>query len=64
MQVHSVILYIGMITMGMSSAVPNAGAVAPESGKAVGANQQDQPRDLHDRLYLLPPGLYPPPPPL
>ncbi|KAJ2143727.1 hypothetical protein IW142_003554 [Coemansia sp. RSA 564] len=60
MQVHSAILFIGMIVVGLSSAMPNAGVAAPESGKAVGANQQDQPRDLHARLIPVPAAKYPP----
>ncbi|KAJ2711654.1 hypothetical protein H4S00_005993, partial [Coemansia sp. D1744] len=60
MQVHSAILVIGMIVVGLSSAMPNAGNTAPESGKAVGANQQDQPRDLHARLVPVPAAKYPP----
>ncbi|KAJ2711653.1 hypothetical protein H4S00_005992 [Coemansia sp. D1744] len=60
MQVHSAILFIGMVVAGFSSAMPNAGVAAPVSGKAVGANQQDQPRDLHARLIPLPGTVYPP----
>ncbi|KAJ2446359.1 hypothetical protein IWW46_000973 [Coemansia sp. RSA 2440] len=61
MYVRLVILFIGMVAVGLSSPVPDTGVAMPESDKTTsGTHQQHLARNILPRAYFPPPMGYPP----